>query len=448
MRLLPNLLLCSLSLVFCVSQGVAQSSPLLVEDHSEALCHWYKAGIRDATLVHVDDHDDFYSSLVRIPSEPSQIRAALENSRCADLQLRTSHQIQSDALYGIADFIYPAWQLGVVAEVWWVLPEKKPLDSTWLQNFTQQKAHRYPADFLSSLKLNKNRVEGLLNGMPVRMLTLQQLPAFERPVLLDIDVDYFLGFYDNPLEKQMISLVGDFFKQLFTSERDTELITISVSSNGGYTPIRFRYLADWMATAFSDLPELAKNGPPETWKLQSGFEYADYLLDRTQAAGLNNELERLLPDTGQAAYNRAWMAAQQGDVEQALKNQVLAVERDARYVLGFQELADKFQQLGKQDAVEKLLRQGLLVDPQRASLYTRLGSFLLDNGRVTEAVEIFSSGAERLPKVAILRAGLAFALIKQQKISAAAGAFAIFRQLAQPGQNTDAVLKAWKEQQP
>lgn len=432
--------------VFSVSLSWSGTSPTVVEDHSEALCQWYRSGVNSAILLHFDAHDDFFSKLVTISASDATIRAALETQSCAELQPRVSHQIQSDALYGIADFIYPAWRLGVISEVWWVVPEEKPLSAQWLKDFLVKRKDQYPEAFLASLTLKKQgHVEGVLQQMPVRILTVQQLPAFEKPVLLDIDIDYFVEMYQTPLQREMITVVGDFLRQWHQRKIPVEQVSISVSSNGGYTPVRFRYLADWLRLAFTDLGAMAKSGPPDDWKLQSGVERADYLLDRSEAHRLNDRLAKLQSASGLPEYNRAWMAAQQGDLALAMHAQDRAVKKDRRYLLGYQELAGKFMQLGQPEAAEELLKRSIAVEPQRASTYTQLGSLLIDDGRFREAVKIFDSAIDRLPKIAVLHAGKAFALAQLGEKDAARLAFAEFSRLAQPGTNTDAVKQVWQQ---
>jgi len=437
-----HLYLPSLLLLLLVGEGFAK--PLLVEDHSEALCHWYKQGIRGATLVHVDDHDDCYSSLVRIETDPADLRQALERQGCEDLLPRTGFQVRQDSFYSVADFLSPAWQLGVVAEVWWVVAAAKPVDAEWLEDFRRRMGHRYPAEFLEGLRLEGGIVKGQLKGMPVHITGLMQLPAFDKPLLLDIDVDYFIGLYRNPLEREMLSLVGDFFAALYRVPRQFELVTIAASVNGGYTPVRFRYLADWMLAAFDDFDRLRRDGPQRAWRLQAAVEKTDYLLDRKEALRLNVELEKLLPDSGLTAYNRAWMAAGQGRADEALKWQSLAGKRDERYLLGYLELAQKFSSMKRVEEFERLLRAGLRQAPEEVAFTMELGSSLIDRQRYREAQEVFEAGIRANPGVAIPHAGLAFALQHRGQNVEARAAMAEFRRLAQPGQNTAAVYRTWE----
>jgi tetratricopeptide (TPR) repeat protein len=163
----------------------------IFENHDEAFERWRQAGVRDRVLLHIDAHHDATS-------------------------------LASRASTTINDYVRAAVEAGFVREAIWVVPEP-----SWTRGSERRAIERR----LASL------------AMPMRACPASVLPAFSEPVLLDIDVDYFVM----PDQQQPWCYPGDLVDRLRERQVRTDVATIAYSVEGGYTPLEWKYLGDELA---------------------------------------------------------------------------------------------------------------------------------------------------------------------------------------------------------
>ncbi len=207
-----------------------------MEDHREAYFFWKKLGILAGTCVHVDAHLD-----------------------TGELQLPGYASIAQPEV-NCGNYLLHAMAEGIVATLVWIVPPHlmQPDRVSWVRQEVQAWLHPSLSES-SSWKADGPRVEGQLKGCRVVVCQSDQLPALEGPVLLDIDVDYFLGpndeVWQSPLE------LASHLRHLAP-----RALTVAYSVEGGYTPLWLRHLGDltvlaWQhpeeALRWSTLQELA-----------------------------------------------------------------------------------------------------------------------------------------------------------------------------------------------
>ncbi|GAB4255442.1 MAG: hypothetical protein Kow0092_00550 [Deferrisomatales bacterium] len=415
---------------------------LVVEDHSEALCEWYRAGLRGVPLIHVDAHHDFFSPGRRIRHDLEAIRRAFETASCEALRPRVGDLARSDALFHVGDFVYPAFRLGVVSELWWVIPTRRTLPAeefeafrAWLQDHWD-----FPDDFMETLRYDGRVVRGEFQGMPVRLVTLGDLPELGRPALLDIDVDYFVELYDNPVKESMLDLLGWFYQELRRGRIQSDFVTVAASVNGGYTPLRFKYLVDRVRELIAE-PDRFAGGPPEAWRLQSRIEYLDFMLARGEALAETRRLAELTPASPVPYYDRAWIWANRADVEQVEVALAQAVARDPSYRMGYVGLGKYLYDTGRPQESFALVREGRARHPDFLPIALALADFHVERGEFAQAVALFRSLLESHAQVPILHAGLAEAYYGLGDTEAARTHTRLYRSLATPGTARDRALE-------
>lgn len=207
---------------------------LLMEDHREAYFYWTELGIRDHVCLHVDAHLDV-----------SDLKAP-------------GYEVAQSPEINCGNFLLPALANGIVSSLVWVVPEHLPGEESlldWLQSELQNWLRLRLTDY-QSLESVGRRVEGTLLGKPFTVCFAKDLPAIERPVVLDIDIDYFLAADDSLWQSP---------QELAAHLRGLRpgAITIAYSVQGGYTPPRYRYLAP--------LTEIALKAPEQAEELWSAL---------------------------------------------------------------------------------------------------------------------------------------------------------------------------------
>ncbi|MGI8782326.1 MAG: tetratricopeptide repeat protein [Acidobacteriota bacterium] len=235
----------------------------VMEDHDRAFDIWREAGVRDRILVHFDGHLDFswiadrpLESLLAASSSSELDRLLAQGMSGWNLHNRS---LREQVHYG--NYIYAAMREGVVGQFYWVMPD--PFWATQrarrcIQRSLEQMARQRPAD-AGPIEVLESGLRMTVLGRPLVACTLQHLPRFKEPVLLDLDVDYFLtppeenrmppGVDMQPAEPWLRP--AEFLRRLAKLEIPTDLVTIAYSVGGFHTPLRFRFYGDIVHAALT-----------------------------------------------------------------------------------------------------------------------------------------------------------------------------------------------------
>jgi len=267
----------------------------LIEDHHEALKVWREKEVKNLDLVHIDAHIDFGFHPARpIKKIVNEARSLKELKRGLEYSLAFTHYEKDfDKQTGIGNYIYPAMQEGIVKNFYWVVPgglkefkeSYKSIKNT-VSNLTKNTLRLHPRGMISTEFLGRNFV----------VCTLERLPVLRQNVLLDIDTDFLI--IDSLLSSSNTAKIGkrkpwilpqNLVEILKKRIKRPRLITIAYSVNGGWTPIKYKYLGDEIAYYFA--PEEFKN------RLDDNSKAAEYfnLFTSTEKKEFYQKAVRLNP---------------------------------------------------------------------------------------------------------------------------------------------------------
>ncbi|MCW5870842.1 MAG: hypothetical protein KIS61_26525 [Candidatus Eremiobacteraeota bacterium] len=218
-----------------------------MEDHSQAYFAWKRAGIQAAWCWHVDAHLDI--------GRDGLEQAALEQLRPAldPLPELTGNPYVPWGGLNCGNYLYPAIRHGLVGRLTWVIPPDLPHGKLlnwarthlngWLDLTVEESAGLHDAG---------GYLEGTLLGIPFQVGPAAALPRPEEPVLLDVDLDYYLNLQGKVWQEPP----GPLPSSLFT--------TVAFSVLGGYTATEQRCLAapwtdDWSGYQGNALDEAARH---------------------------------------------------------------------------------------------------------------------------------------------------------------------------------------------
>lgn len=217
---------------------------LLMEDHCYAYGLWKEHGLSNGICVHVDAHLDlmdrgFTPSML---DEISQIKSARELNSCLTPTFLPWGGIHC------GNYLYPALVEGVVTHLIWVVPKAMVAGASLLE-FARCELPNWMDLSLeenASLRLDGPRVEAVLAGQRFTLCTSENLPDLdERPILLDIDVDYFQDQDD-----RIWQTPGELYEELNLDRVDA--LSVAVSVDGGYTCLEHRFLGEVTERVFSE----------------------------------------------------------------------------------------------------------------------------------------------------------------------------------------------------
>jgi tetratricopeptide (TPR) repeat protein len=329
-----------------------------MENHDEAYGVWRAAGFQDKVLVHIDAHDDLSWA-----PEPGALN--------------------------IGTFISLALKEGIIRAVFWVVP-----DQTWESSKTRKpllrRLKRLAAEFpgpTPPLTVEAAQISLTLLKKPVRVCTLDHLPLFPEKVLLDIDTDFFTIPRACNRSDQHRTLPwcwpGELVARLKARGLQADLVTIAYSLEGGYTPVKWKYLADELSL----LLDPSRNGDPALRGLElirAGAQAAQQG-DLNSAEKLFLQTQELLPDSAAPPYHLAHLYTRMERPEEARKFYRLALALDPSYRTPYNSGGIWYYSDQRLQEAEAEHRRTLVLDPEDAYAHFGLGKIAARRRRWQEA---------------------------------------------------------------
>lgn len=257
---------------------------LIFEEHSSVLPLWWEGRTQARTLVYLDAHLD----LQRIGAERI---VGLEGCRSVEQvrALEKPHSLLPDDgfSYSLEDFLYPASRLGMIERLIWVAPPHvRTAYSAHAIGQLQQMDGVRPEDLYSFKKTSGGWIEGRILGLDMVVCDYRHLEhiALPRDSLIDIDIDYFITV---PGDKAWVN-PREVFEVLQRLPLAPGFVTLSRSVDSGFTPLRFRFIADYLAALWEDRHDEQAHYA-RLFEYESRLQAGGHL---AVASGLRRELER------------------------------------------------------------------------------------------------------------------------------------------------------------
>ncbi len=231
----------------------------LIEDHDEALKIWRKKNIRGLDLVHCDAHIDFGFHQARpIDKVINEARSVKELKEKLEYSLSFLHyQKDFNKQTNIGNYIYPAMEEGIVQNFYWVVPgrAKEFGDSKKAIKDILKGIAKRQGDKKVSLRYDGNgAVSTNYFGRNITVCNLDNLPVLSNDAILDIDTDFLV--IDTAANADSTKNIGrrspwispkELIDALKAKIKKPKITTIAYSTDGGWTPMEYKYLADEMA---------------------------------------------------------------------------------------------------------------------------------------------------------------------------------------------------------
>ena len=372
------------------------SDVVTMEYHNDAYKAWCERGVKGKILFHLDGHIDFGFFADQDPKELLEAKNRKElNSLLDSKHLWKFNNLKKDSLINIGNYIYPAIKEGMVKSFYWVVPDpiwnnsrQRGLIKKVLKNIT---CLLPPSD--QKIYVEDNAFMINVYGCPVTVLSLDSLPEIDENVLLDIDTDFLLTYsIDAPppyyAAKAFAPWINtkDVIKKLAKKKVRSDLVTIAYSVEGGYTPLKYRYLGDELAcllkrpTALRDLPEEIKLRQTVEGLLNQGS--LDDAIIRME------DLLRLKPDDAAVHYRlfRAWQ--KKGDHAKAALHYKKAVNIDAAYNTSYNNYGLRYISQGRLKNAKQEYDRMLDIDPHNVEFLCGLAEIAVRKKEWTNAKQI------------------------------------------------------------
>jgi len=218
------------------------------------LPHWWREGARARTVVYLDAHLDLQHV------NPDRIRRL---EQCTSVEqvaaLEKPHDLCPDGeySYSLENFLYPASRLGLIGRLIWVAPPHVRTGYSDRAVGQLRQMDGVLPEELASFRRVDGRIEGRLLGLDITLCDFRQLERLALPAdcAIDIDVDYFVKV---PGDEPWIDPreVLDVLRRLPCADGQ---MTISRSVGSGFTPLRHRFLGDYLAALWEQRTDDAEH---------------------------------------------------------------------------------------------------------------------------------------------------------------------------------------------
>ena len=369
-----------------------------MENHDNAYHVWKESGVKQRILVHIDAHHDMWF-------------------------IREGHYIN------IANYICRAIEDKIVSEIFWVVPDK-----TWdskknikpILQYLSKITKTYPGKAVP-INIQLDYISTSVYGKSLTVCTLNNLPSLNKYVLLDIDVDYLVIPQVAPYGKSD-TYVGlpwcwpnELIKKLDSQNIKTDLITIAYSVEGGYTPLKWKYLGDEVLVRL-------KNEDTASIKGMELIKSASILAHENnfhEAEKLYLEAKKLLVASPVPDYHLSLLYAKNDKLHKAQKHYKQALLKDPSYKTPYNSFAinyyeDKYLNEAKEEHLkvlnldpddpyaliglaqialkrkewkegEYLVGKALEINQEIPDVYRILGDLLLKQNKIEEAINAYES---------------------------------------------------------
>jgi tetratricopeptide (TPR) repeat protein len=427
----------------------------LLENHSGALVVWKREAVRERILVHLDGHAD-------LDWLPDVTIARFAASDADELSALEQHPYAADGenleRFATWNFIYPAARLGFVRELVWVVPDGTLDDPSAPEDLVRRRIfgnmQMISLDEARGIRCDGSVIHGTVLGLPITICELDDLPAFDEPVLLDVDLDYLTtrSVISQEVAPGPSSTPDALLDRLRARGVRADVATIAYSTMGGFAPPSCRWLGPALAAALRRAPDAER----DRWKRRAEADAACVAGREPAAVAAWRKLADEQPDDGSLWYSLSRSEAESG--HEAAERQALAKavaadpiledgplfeadalwlnQRYAEALKGYRDYrgarpdgpfaayalhreAGCLTRIGRVEEAIATLRRVIAIAPGNGDAHADLGLLLREEGQLDAAVKEFLEARKILPDVAAYAMALGTTYAMQRRFDEA-----------------------------
>jgi hypothetical protein len=382
---------------------------VIFEEHSSVLPHWFSAGVANADLVCLDAHLDLqFVDEARI----ARLRACTSADELRRLESPHPSSPDRSCCFGIEDFLLPAVRLGMLRRVIWVAPPRVRGVAASALGALQQMEGVTVEDLESFRRMPGGWLHGRLLGVELLICELPQLPLLRlaEPVLLDIDIDYFVNVPEDTLWVDP-KVVVEWLEGL---PRARPELTISRSVGSGFMPLQYRGIADQFGALWEQrradagqwhhAPEAGnpagQGSADDIVRRISEFRARSKSVDLATLSALRREVEASGAGDGPLAI--AWISlgllyAAAGRVDEAAHCDAQSMKQSGGHPSLALEIANLCMAQGDLGGAEPLLQRAARDDETRVIARLQLAEIAFARGDCVEAARQAQAAHEAAP---------------------------------------------------
>jgi tetratricopeptide (TPR) repeat protein len=362
-----------------------------MEDQSESLIDWAKRGYSDMIVIHVDTRDD----LGFIPEERiEEIRRFIEKKDWESIEKQ--HDRGAKGLFLSSDYLYAASRLGIVKEVYWVLPHTffdKADAGTLIKRFLNTNGSLKDKGEVDAMAMKQGCLAGRLKGVMMNICGPDTMPFIQAPIVLDIDVNFFPP-YSSERTVSMLRGLKIFFDNMNMRNYRIASANIAYSINSGYLRPIHRYIGPEVIEAVSNPQLLKRDTAPELWSARDNAETLIHRGEKKLAVdSLRESMKKFPDDTVLRAFyiNAIFLLGKYNESLEGAKDLCKKDERECSLLVYLGGLLAGTENAGESD---RFYNAAFETRPGWSYAHEEYGKHLLDQGRFEEARDNLAVAAE------------------------------------------------------
>ena len=303
----------------------------------------------------------------------------------------------ADTLFVSPQTVSAAIAAGLIGELDYVIPSRKPLEDFSLEGFRQR---ALAAGFLTpaeadGLTLKDGVISGEVRGIPLRCFHPDAKLDIGRPALVHIDLGYFKDLYVNEVKTPVYGLLSDTVLMLQKIALPVYAVTLSYSNQEALFSLDTRFTISNLADVIRD-PQLFQGGTPASWSLRAKALYASAMFAETTARELLAKAVQSNPDDPAALYAQSQEMFAQKQPAKGFQLLDRATAIDPGYAYSYYELAQSGIALGDFQKSLKLLKKAAGFFPDNPFIRLQEADLLIQAGQGQEALDLLRE-LKRLP---------------------------------------------------
>ena len=190
------------------------------------------------------------------------------------------------------------------SKVIWVAPPPKPDEEISQETFLKQVQDHgiLSADEIASLEIGEHFYEGIRRGTPFQISIDGSLPRLEGPVVVHIDMNFFMALYDSEVRTPIFTLLHDTLSALRITNWPTLVTTLTLATEEGATPLEMRFIKTLLTEIFAE-PQRLDADLPEAWDLLREARYLETFFQPERVIDLYLRMEQLRPNDAAVKFD-------------------------------------------------------------------------------------------------------------------------------------------------
>ena len=329
--------------------GTEPLEPRLIEQDAYNIPYWLANKASGRVLVRISPMD----GLGPVKDDALEKIRSFQKSGDMNGIISVSDSRRPDALVRHFNTAWLAHTLGVADEVYVVAPLFESLTVDDLDGIKSSLTEEYPDQQkdIEGLTLTGAVAEGTINGVPVKISCLQDLPRTDKPVLLEIDLSFFETLYKNEKNTPILGIIKGFFKTLKEAGVVSDQVTIAMSNEDGLAPLKFRFMGRYLAQLLKEPGLIDSSDPPALWSERAAAWKTEQMSPRESVAIYKN-IAKKFPGDAASRYDLSEVYFGLGDLDGAKQELAEAIKLDPGYGSACQAYADTLKKKGKEKDAE------------------------------------------------------------------------------------------------